>query len=201
MLLGVCAGCRREEDARSGADALQLQEESPQKQRNIATEEPAVFVHLVDDHEPEPLKKGRPLVPPSEERHVEILGIRQQYLWRPLAHGIAVLLGSVAVVRPRLDADRCAQLPQLLPLIERERLHGVNHEGVGTPVPHNGVEHRDGKSESLAAGSRRLHDDIKPAQGPADGFDLMRVGSGDVDCLKCAVQGRMYALKFRGSFL
>ena len=76
-----------------GAEAAQ----PAQHVGDMAAEDPAIGVHLVDHHKTQPIQKARPLRVKGQNAHVQHIGVGQQQA-RRLANARAVGGGGVAVV-------------------------------------------------------------------------------------------------------
>ena len=119
-------------------------------------------MHFVDDHPFQPAIELLPLFRVAEKAVVQHVRIRDQNRRGTLPQHGAVLAIRVSVVPPRIDRPsrhRIRQLRQLLPLVQRERLRGIQHERVRIRLAQR-LEHRYLKRQRLAARGRRLEDNV-----------------------------------------
>ena len=123
---------------------------------DVAAEEAAVRVQLVDDDELQVLEQLEPLRVVRKDRRVEHVRVRDDDLPGG-PHDAADVGRRVAVVGVRLQADvgRIGQGAQLHELVRRQRLGGEEVERPGRGVLRDRVEDRQVVAERLARCGRR----------------------------------------------
>ena len=102
-----------------------------------------------------------------------------------------VFFVGVAVICPRLDPKRRANLLDLRALVERQRLHRIHHHGVSAWVGFQRVQHGNGERQRLAARRWRFQDDVRAAQRLADGVELVAVRHPHANAVERGANGRM----------
>ena len=175
-----------------GADPPQ----APDDVRDVAAEEPAVGVQLVDDDELQVLEELEPLRVVREDRRVEHVRVGDDDL-AGRADDAAHVGRRVAVVGVRLEADLggVGQRAQLDELVRRERLGGEEVEGPRRGVLRDGVEDRQVVAERLARCRRRDDDDVAPARCGLVGGRLVGVQRLDPAPAQRVDDPRVHALR------
>ena len=153
------------------ADAL----EPAQHVGEMAAEDAAIGVQLVDHDVLEVLEEVHPLGVMRQDPRVQHVGIGQHQV-RPRAHRAARVLRRVAVVgeHPHVG-QRPRQLHQLGELILRERLGGEEVEHPRLRLLHQRLEHGQVVAEGLAGGGRRDHHEVLALGHRVEGLGLVRV--------------------------
>ena len=128
---------------------------------DVAAEQAAVRVQLVDDDVLQVLEQLEPLGVVREDRRVEHVRVGDDDLAGG-AHDRADVRRRVPVVGVRLEADlgRIGQRAQLDQLVGGKRLGGEEVERAGGGVRGDGVEDRQVVAERLARCGRRDDDDV-----------------------------------------
>ena len=144
------------DDAVVAADAL----EPPQHVGEVAAEDAAVGVQLVDDDVAEVLEEVHPLGVVRQDARVQHVGIGQHEVGAR-AHRAPRVLRRVAVVgeHPHVG-QRLGQLHQLGELVLGQRLGREQIEHARLGLLHERLEHGQVVAERLARGGRRHHDEV-----------------------------------------
>ena len=138
------------------ADAL----EPPQHVGEVAAEDAAVRVELVDDDVAEVLEEVHPLGVMRQDSRVEHVGVGEHEVG-PRAHRASRVLRRVPVVGVHAHVgQRLGQLHQLGQLVLGQRLGRKQVEDARLGLLHEGLEHRQVVAERLARRGRRDHDEI-----------------------------------------
>ena len=153
------------------ADAL----EPPQHVGQVAAEDAAVGVQLVDHHVLEVLEEVHPLGVVRQDPGVQHVGIGQHQVG-PRPHRAARVLRGVAVVgeHPHVG-QRLRQLHQLGELVLGERLGGEQIEHPRLGLLHQRLQHRQVVAERLAGRGRRDHHEVLALGHRVEGLGLVRV--------------------------
>ena len=175
QLLGVGDRGRGADELRACSvvptDAL----EPPEHVREVAPEDPAVRVELVDDDVAEVLEQPDPLRVVRQDPRVEHVGIREHHVG-PGPDRAPRVLRRVPVVR--VDPERrqgARQLLELRQLILREGLRGEEIEGPRRGLAQEGLQDRQVVAERLAGGGRRHHDAVAALAEEVESPGLVRV--------------------------
>ena len=155
-------------------------EQPAQDVRDVAAEDAAIRVELVDHDDPELLEQLEPLRVVGQDRRVEHVRVRHD----DLAGGPdrrADRGRGVPVVGRRGDAQvgRPGQLRQLGDLVLAEGLGREQEEGPGGRVVGEGLERRQRVAQGLARGRRRDHHDVLTGPDGLDRSGLVDVELGD----------------------
>ncbi len=202
QLLRIGNRRRRAHEDRVGpvvaADAAQ----PPQHVREVAAEDPAVGVQLVDDDEAEVLEQAGPLGVMRQDPRVQHVGIRQHHL-RPRADGAPGVLRRVAIVGEdtEVEAGRLVedlrQPVELGQLVLRQRLGRKQIQRPRGRIAQDGVQDGDVVAERLAGRRRRGDDHALPRQGVRNSGRLVRVEPGDAAARERLDQARVDAGRHR----
>ena len=139
---------------------------------DVAAEDPAVDVGLVDDDVAQVEEQVGPALVVGQEAHVEHVGVGQQQA-PPLAGHASRRRGRVAVVDGQLDlAARHGAQPA--DLVLGERLGGVEVEGAGVGLGQQSVEHGQVEAHALARGGAGGDDEVLAALGHVPGRPLVQ---------------------------
>ena len=158
------------------ADAAQ----PPQHVAQVAAEDAAIGVQLVDDHVAQVLEQLRPARMVRQDARVHHVGVAEHEV-RARPDRPARVLRRVAVVGEDADllagraVDRLAHRLQLGELILRERLGRKQIQRAARRILEDRVEHRRVVAERLARRRRRDDDGMPAGQRVLDRFRLMRV--------------------------
>ena len=183
---------RAEDELRVGAVEPGDPPQPPQDVGQVAAEDAAVVVELVDDDVLEVLEQLDPLGVVRQDPGVEHVGVRQDDVAAG-PDGPAGVLGRVAVVGE--DADLLRQPP--VDVVELGLLvlgQGLGREEVQGPrrrVLHDGVEDRQVVAERLARRGRRHDDDVLALLERLPGRALVGVEPGEPLGLERGAQGRV----------
>jgi hypothetical protein len=177
---GELAGVR---DRRAGADEDRVgaivgadPSQAANEVRDVAAEEAAVGMQLVDDDEPQVLEELEPLRVVRKNRRMEHVRVRDHDL-PGRAHDAADVRRRVAVVGVRLQADvgRLGERAQLHELVRGQRLRGEEVERPRRLVLRDRVEDWKVVAERLARCGRRHDDEVAPPRRRLVRGRLMRV--------------------------
>ena len=153
------------------ADAL----EPAQHVGEMAAEDPAVRVQLVDHHVAEVLEEVRPLRVVRQDARVQHVGVGQHEVGAR-AHRAPRVLRRVAVVGEHPHVGQgLGELVQLRELVLGERLGRKQVEDARLGLLDQGLQHGQVVAERLARGRRRHDDDVLPLGHDLDGARLVRV--------------------------
>ena len=159
-----------------GADAQQPAEDV----RDVAAEDAAVGVQLVDDDEPQLLEQLEPLGVVGQDRRVEHVRVGDDDLAGG-SHGRTDRRRRVAVVGRGRDvqAARGRQLAEFGHLVLAERLGREEKERASGRVLGDGLEDRHGVAQRLAGRGRGHDHDVRTGMDDLDRFGLVGVRPGD----------------------
>ena len=185
QLAGVGDRGRAGDDDRVRAVVGAEAEEAPQHVGDVAAEEAAVGVELVDDDDLELLEQLEPLGVVGQDRGVEHVGVRDDHLaGRP--DGRADRCRGVAVVRRSGDgqAGRGGQLAEGDHLVLAEGLGGEEPEGAGRRIVRQRLEDRQLVAEALPGRGGRHHADVAAGAHRVEGLRLVGVEGRDAALLQ-----------------
>ena len=147
--------------------------QAPHDLGDVAAEDAAVDVGLVEHHVAELVKELRPALVCGKDADVQHVGIAEDDRRRATQLG-ALLVRRVAVVDRRDDAGD-AHLGQLAGLVLGERLGGEEEEGACLRLRGEGFEDGELVAEALAARRSGAHDQVLAGRERIPGGDLMAV--------------------------
>ncbi len=141
QLTRVADGCAREAERRRGSIVLTEASQPAEHVGDVAPEDAAQGVQLVDHHVPEPEQEVGPTRVRREDPHVEHLGIGEDHVG-VLAGPGPVVGGGVTVVG---DSPQSGHQPgpQRAELVLRERLRREHEQRGLAPVRHHRFDDRD----------------------------------------------------------
>jgi hypothetical protein len=151
--------------------------EPPQHVRDVAAEDAAQRVQLVDDHVAQAHQEGRPALVRRQDADVQHLGVGQQDVGVLACPSAGVAVG-VAVVgdRPQSADEPGPERPEL---VLRERLGREHQQRRVTPTAHDRFDDRHLVAERLAGRRARRDDDAAARPETVDGGRLVRVEALD----------------------
>ena len=181
------------------ADAAQ----PPQHVAQVAAEDAAIGVQLVDDDVAQVFEQLRPARMVRQDARVHHVGIAEHEVGaRPdraagVLRRIAVVGEDADLARRCLTLDRLAQRLQLGELILRQRLGRKQIQRAARRILKNRVQDRRVVTERLARGRRRDDDDVAAGERVVDRLGLMRVELIDAARLQRLLQPRVERLRKR----
>ena len=172
-LLRIADRRRGEHEARVRAV---LAAEAPQPAHDlgdVAAEDAAVDVRLVEDHVPQLVQVLGPALVPGQDADVQHVGVAEQD-GRGAAQQRPLVLRRVPVVDGRHHAGH-AEPVELACLVLGERLGGEEEEGARLGVGDEGLEHGELVAEALAARRPGAHDHVLAGRQEVPGGGLVTV--------------------------
>ena len=185
-------GRRAEDEGWVAAVELAYSPQPPEDVGQVASENAAVGVQLIDDHVVEALEELHPFGVVGEDRGVQHVRVGEDDVpggtHRPAGVG-----GRVAVVGEGADlfTDIRDQPVQFVELVLGERLCGEEIERARRAILQDRVQHRCVVTERLAAGRRRDHDRVAAIESEADRLGLVSVGLRDAPALERCEEPRV----------
>ena len=177
-LARVADRCAREAERRRGAVVLAQSLQAPENVGDLATEDAAQGVELVDHDVAQPHEERRPLLVRREDADVQHFRICQQDV------GVLAGPGAVVAVRVAVVGDGAQSGdepgPQRSKLILRECLGGVDQQCGVAPAGDHRFDDRDLVAERLARRSAGCDDHARSGAQAIDGRRLMCVQLEDV---------------------
>ena len=173
-------------------------EQPAQHVGDVAAEDSAVCVQLVDDDDPELLEQLEPLRVVRQDPGMQHVRVRDDDLaGRP--NGVPNGRRRVAVVgRNRCrEARRRRQRPELGDLVLPESLGGEEQECPRGGVVRDRLQDRQGIAERLAGRGRRDHDDVAPLAHRSHGLRLVAVQLRDPARGEAVAQARVQPVGHR----
>ena len=186
-LAGVPDRRRRAHDDRVRAVVGAQAEQSAQDVGDVAAEDAAVRVQLVDDDDPDLLEELEPLRVMREDRGVEHVRVGHHDL-PGSPDGRPDRRRCVAVVRRCRDLERAraGELGELRHLVLAERLGGKEEQGPRRRILGQRLQDRQRVAQRLARRGRGHDDDIVPGVDRLDRLRLVAVQRGDPAVLEPA---------------
>ncbi len=175
---------RAADDDRRAAVVGTQTKQAPDHVGDVAPEDAAVCVELVDDDDPELLEQLEPLGVVRQDRRIQHVRVADDDL-PGLAHRRPNGGGRVAVVRGRGDRHvrRAGQPREFRDLVLPECLRREQEERPRGRIVGDRLQHRDGVAERLPGRGRRDDDDVVSGVDGLDGVGL--VGVEPVDPARC----------------
>ena len=176
QLAGVGDGGAGADEDRVGAVVAADPPKAANDVGDVAAEQPAIGVQLVDDDELQVLEQLEPLGVVRKDRRVEHVRVGDGHLARA-AHHAADGGRRVAVVGVGLEGDigRLGQRAQLHQLVGGQRLGGEEVQGAGGLVAGHRVDDGQVVAERLARCGGRDDADVAAGAHRLDGRGLVRV--------------------------
>jgi hypothetical protein len=173
-------GRGRADERRTRAVELAHSLEAADHVGDLAAEQSAIRVQLVDDDE---LQAGEKAPPPRVMRQhagVQHVGVGHHDVPR-LADGRAAPGGGVAVVRvdSQVDGQAALQRPELRQLVLGQGLRGKEIDGPPLRIFEQALQDRQVVAEGLAAGGRGNHRQVATVSYCGISLGLVGVESGD----------------------
>ena len=184
-------GGRGHDELRGRAVVAADAREPSQHVGEVAAEDAAIRVQLVDHDVAEILEEVHPLGVVRQDAGVEHVGIGEHEVG-PRAHRAAGVLRSVTVVRVHAHVgQRLRELRQLGELILGEGLGGEQIQHARLRLLHEGLEHGQVVAERLAGCGRRHHDHVLALGDGLEGPRLVRVELLDPAPAECLDEARV----------
>ncbi len=143
---------------------------------HMGTEDAAIGVNLVQDHEGEIGEQIFPLFGIGHDAGVEHVGVCKEYFRNPGSDLFSPIGRGVAIVDPGVDLAVLNALEkgrQVLELILLQGLERKDIEGLGRLVFQDGVEDREIVNQTFSAGRRGGDQDICPFPNLPKGLHLV----------------------------